>query len=321
MKRMAEKMYKKWMVSVTAGVLAVGVFGIAGDKTEAAASPAIEVLWNANKIMFPDAKPFQDGSDRVMVPIRFVSEALGAKVDWSKARGELSVSIQNAAHTVSMTVGQSAATIDGQTKTYDTQIVLEQNRTFVPLRLVSEGLGQPVEWDPLSCWVWIGTKDVQTLDQKGLKPVSLDPYRKWFADKLYLLKDMEDKPYAKVMFFKQSDLPTTFVRDIYSVELYTDPETTNVYLKVRAKTTSSAGNLFYLTKKGDIRYRYPVDERNINNGDGTKYSFYSVWSSSDKILDGIVDQKYLTIEDIEYIGFRGSEQDYIPLMINPWKGN
>jgi len=27
----------------------------------------------------------------------------------------------------------------------ETQIILEQNRTFVPLRLVSEGLGQKVE--------------------------------------------------------------------------------------------------------------------------------------------------------------------------------
>ncbi|WP_339298498.1 stalk domain-containing protein [Paenibacillus sp. FSL R5-0623] len=33
---------------------------------------------------FPDAKPFQDGQGSVMVPIRFVSEALGAKVTYSK---------------------------------------------------------------------------------------------------------------------------------------------------------------------------------------------------------------------------------------------
>ncbi|MFB5267759.1 copper amine oxidase N-terminal domain-containing protein [Paenibacillus enshidis] len=311
---------RKILLSVTAAAL---LFGIATPAQAVSSSKQdIEVLWNAKKISFPDAKPFQDGSDRVMVPIRFVSEALGAKVGWTKSGSKLSVSIQNNEHTVNMTVGQKTATIDGQTKTYDTQIVLKQNRTFVPLRLVSEGLGQPVEWDKLSRWVWIGAKEVPTLEESGLKPVNLDPYRKWFAKKQYLLESPRgDKKYNQALIFKISDLPTSFQRDIYSVELYTDPKTTNIYLKVRSKTTSSAGNLFLLTKKSDIRYRYPIDQRTINNGDGTKYSFYSVWSSSDKIIDGIVDQKPLTIKDIEYIGFRGSEQDYIPLLINPWKGN
>ncbi|MDP4097066.1 copper amine oxidase N-terminal domain-containing protein [Paenibacillus sp. P96] len=309
---------KKILLSMTAAAL---LFGMATPIQAVSSKQDIEVLWNARKISFPDAKPFQDDSDRVMVPIRFVSEALGAKVGWTKSGGRLSVSIKNNAHTVNMTVGQNTATIDGETKTYDTQILLKQNRTFVPLRLVSEGLGQPVEWDKLSRWVWIGSKDVPTLEESGLKPVSLDPYRKWFTDKPYLLENMEEKPYEKAIVFKQSDLPATFVRDVYSIELYTDPKTTNTYLKVRAKTTSGAGNLYYLTKKKDIRYRNPMDSMTVNNGDGTKYCFYQIRSSADKILHGIVDQKNLTIQDIEYIGFDGASTDYIPLMTNPWKGN
>ncbi|MFB5761570.1 stalk domain-containing protein [Paenibacillus medicaginis] len=309
---------RKFLLSVTAAIL---LFGIAAPTQAVSSKQDIEVLWNARKISFPDAKPFQDGSDRVMVPIRFVSEALGAKVGWTKSGSKLSVSIQNNEHTVNMTVGQKTAIIDGQTKTYDTQIVLQQNRTFVPLRLVSEGLGQPVEWDKLSRWVWIGAKDVPTLEESGLKPASLDTYRKWFTDAPDLLENLEKKPYEKAIVFKRSDLPATFVRDIYSIELYTDPKTTNVYLKVRSKTTSSAGNLFYLTKKKDIRYRYAMDSMTVNNGDGTRYSFYTIWSRADKDLHGIVDQKYLTIQDIEYIGFDGASADYIPLMINPWKGN
>lgn len=311
---------RKILLSVTAAAL---LFGIA-TPTQAVSSSKqdIEVLWNAKKISFPDAKPFQDGSDRVMVPIRFVSEALGAKVGWTKSGSKLSVSIQNNEHTVNMTVGQKTATIDGQTKTYDTQIVLKQNRTFVPLRLVSEGLGQPVEWDKLSRWVWIGAKEVPTLEESGLKPVSLDPYRNWFTKTQFLLKSPRgDKMYNQALIFKTTNLPTTFLRDIYSVELYTDPKTTNMYLKVRSKTTSSAGDLFYLTKKNDIRYRDAIASMTVNNGDGTRYSFYKIWSRADKILQGIEDQKNLTIKDIEYIGFYGGEQDYIPLMINPWKGN
>lgn len=294
-----------------------------GGNTAAAASSTgnIEVLLNAKKIQFPDAKPYQDAQGSVMVPIRFVSEALGAEVGWQKVNGQMTVSVNNEKHNVRMTVGQKVAKVDGQDKSYGTKIELKQNRTFVPLRLVSEGLGQPVEWDKIGRWVWIGEKKAPTLEELGLKPVSIEPYRKWFEKKPYLLKSpREDFTYEKVLIFKFTDLPTSLLRDIYSIEPYTDAKTKVTYLKVRSKTTSTAGNLFYLTKKQDIRYRYPIDQRTINNGDGTKYSFYPIFSRSDKTLDGIVDKQPLQLQDIEYIGFYGGKQDYIPLMINSWKG-
>lgn len=294
-----------------------------GGNTAAAASSTgnIEVLLNAKKIQFPDAKPYQDAQGSVMVPIRFVSEALGAEVGWEKVNGQMTVSVNNEKHNVRMTVGQKVAKVDGQDKSYGTKIELKQNRTFVPLRLVSEGLGQPVEWDKIGRWVWIGEKKAPTLEELGLKPVSIEPYRKWFAKKTFLLESPRgDVKYDKVLIFKHSDLPTTFIRDIYSVELYKDPKTTLSYLKVRIKSVSGGGDIYYLTKKNDIRIRNPIDSLTINNGDGTKYFFYKIWSRADKTLDGIVDQKNLDIKDIEYIGFYGGTQDYIPLMVNPWKG-
>ncbi|WP_145950351.1 copper amine oxidase N-terminal domain-containing protein [Paenibacillus sp. Y412MC10] len=311
---------KKLMLSAVAAVLVLS--GTSTLKPVNAAAP-IEVLLDGKKISFPDAKPFQDAQGSVMVPIRFVSEALGAKVGWTKNNGQVAVQVNNGDHTVNMTVGQTTATVNGKAKSYGTKIVLQKNRTFVPLRLVSEGLGQTVEWDKINRWVWIGKKDAPTLEESGLKPVSLDPYRKWFAKKQYLLKSpREDISYDKVVIFKSSNLPSTFVRDIYSVELYTDPKTKTPYLKVRAKTASAgAGDIYYLTKKQDIRVRNPIETMTINNGDGTKFCFYKIWSRSDKTLDGIVDQKNLSIQDIEYIGFYGGTQDYIPLMVNPWKGN
>ena len=42
----------------------------------------IKVTLDGNEVYFPDVKPFIDERDRVLVPIRFVSEALGALVDW-----------------------------------------------------------------------------------------------------------------------------------------------------------------------------------------------------------------------------------------------
>ena len=42
----------------------------------------VKVTLDGNEVYFPDTKPFIDQRDRVLVPIRFVSEALGAFVDW-----------------------------------------------------------------------------------------------------------------------------------------------------------------------------------------------------------------------------------------------
>ncbi|MGG1652324.1 copper amine oxidase N-terminal domain-containing protein [Paenibacillus sp. NRS-1783] len=311
---------KKWMLSLTAVTLLWGATGTIPTTEAASSSKPIEVLLNAKKIQFPDAKPFQDENDYVMVPIRFVSEALGAKVGWEKNGGQLAVSIKNDAHAVNMTVGQNTATVDGQTKTYETKIILKQNRTFVPLRLVSEGLGQTVEWDKVSRWVWIGKKEIAALEDTGHQAVSIEPYKKVISTIPALLSNSADQPYDKVMIFKQSDLPIKLLRDIYSVEPYTAPSGVP-YIQVRVKTTSTAGSLFFITKDKDARLRSPYRAMTKDNGDGTKMIYYPVYSSADELFHGIKNYKSLKLQDIEYIGFDLASREYIPMMVNPWKGN
>lgn len=234
---------KKWMLSLTAVTLLWGATSTIPTTEAASSTKPIEVLLNAKKIQFPDAKPFQDSNDYVMVPIRFVSEALGAKVGWEKTGGQLAVSIKNDAHAVNMTVGQNTATVDGQTKTYETKIILKQNRTFVPLRLVSEGLGQTVEWDKVSRWVWIGKKEIAALEDTGHQAVSIEPYKKAISTTPGLLKNVIGQPYNKVVIFKQYDLPVKMLRDIYSIEPYTTSKGVS-YLQMRVKTNSTAGGIF-----------------------------------------------------------------------------
>ncbi|KAF6565793.1 copper amine oxidase N-terminal domain-containing protein [Paenibacillus sp. EKM202P] len=310
---------KKWVLSLTAVALLWGGTSTIPTTEAASSTKPIEVLLNAKKIQFPDAKPFQDGNDYVMVPIRFVSEALGAKVGWEKTGGQLAVSIKNDAHAVNMTVGQNTATVDGQTKTYETKIILKQNRTFVPLRLVSEGLGQTVEWDKVGRWVWIGKKEIAALEDTGHQAVSIEPYKKLFAKDQNLLKNRKGQEYTKAMIFKYTDLPIKLLRNVYSVE----PSSLQgvPYLKIRIKTASTASPLFYITKNNDTRYRYPMDQLTQDNGDGTKMIFYKIYSSADEIYYGIKDYKSFKLQDVQYIGFYGGSMDYIPLMINPWKEN
>ncbi|WP_026478311.1 copper amine oxidase N-terminal domain-containing protein, partial [Alkaliphilus transvaalensis] len=43
----------------------------------------IRVVLSGELMRFPDAQPFLDNNGRTQVPIRFISEALGAEVDWN----------------------------------------------------------------------------------------------------------------------------------------------------------------------------------------------------------------------------------------------
>jgi len=296
------------------------VASIFGSFNTAFAADTIEILLDGKKIFLDDSKPFQDTQGSVMVPIRFVSQALGASIGYDKENGITSVVVKDEKNFVEMKVGQTEALVNGKAKNYGTKIVLKNNRTYVPLRLVGEGLGKKVEWDKVSRWVWIGDKQLHTLDELGAKKESIEQYMQWFKKKDFLLKNRSGENYKNVMIFKQSMLPTSLLRETLSIEPYADPQIKVTYLKIRAKTTSTAGPIFYLTAKKDIRYRYPVEQMTIKNDDGTKYSFYKVWSRSDNTLDGIEDKEKLSLNDIEYIGFKGASEDYIPLMINPWKG-
>lgn len=105
----------------------------------------LRIVVDHEKITFPDAQPFKDKYDRVQVPVRFVSEALGAKVKWDKETQTATIEMDG--KTVELTVGQQEYKLNGEVKTMDTAAMLIDTRTFVPVRFVSEGLGAIVKWD------------------------------------------------------------------------------------------------------------------------------------------------------------------------------
>lgn len=105
----------------------------------------LRVVVNGNKVSFPDALPFIDGNGRTQVPVRFVSEALGAKVDWDGNDKKVTVALNS--RTVILTVGKRGYEINSKSYQMDTVALLQESRTFVPIRFVSEALGATVTWD------------------------------------------------------------------------------------------------------------------------------------------------------------------------------
>lgn len=95
-----------------------------------------------------DAAPFVDAAaGRTLVPIRFVSEALGAEVEWNAETRQ--VTIKDGDREIVLTAGSTCALVNGRATALDcAPVVLPPCRTFVPLRFVGETLGAAVDYDP-----------------------------------------------------------------------------------------------------------------------------------------------------------------------------
>lgn len=96
------------------------------------------------QVLLMDTLP-QVREQRTMVPIRAVAEALGADVEWVAQSDR--VTLKRAGKTVVMALGSTVAMVDGKPVKMDVAPYADQNRTYIPVRYVSEFFGQTVSWN------------------------------------------------------------------------------------------------------------------------------------------------------------------------------
>lgn len=126
-------------------ILSIMVMLIIMSVVVVSASSNISVFVDGNEVNFPDQRPFIDSNDRTLVPIRFIAEEMGAKVDWDAAKKL--VTIERGKTKIELTIGEQRAKVNGSWRHFDTKAVIHNSRTMVPLRFISETLGVRVEWD------------------------------------------------------------------------------------------------------------------------------------------------------------------------------
>ncbi len=105
-------------------------------------TPVIKV--DGETVDFPDAKPFIDGNGRTQVPVRALSEMLDAKVDWSQETH--TAAIEKNGKTVSLTLGSNIMLVGGDAVEMDTEVIMKEDRIFIPVRFAAEALGLTVVW-------------------------------------------------------------------------------------------------------------------------------------------------------------------------------
>jgi hypothetical protein len=149
------------MVDLTEGANTIKVFAFdaAGNKGETDvavtyAPPKVTVVKvqigsdimtvNGNVVQLDAAPEIVNG--RTFLPLRAISEALGATVDWIPDTQGITVTLGDS--TVGLQIGNTSAVVNGTVMTLDAAPYIKNSRTMVPLRVIAEGLGAAVTWDP-----------------------------------------------------------------------------------------------------------------------------------------------------------------------------
>ena len=136
-------------------------------------------------------------NSRTLVPMRGIFESLGADISWDGETKTVRAFGLNGAH-ITHIIGESNAVVNGDVVTFDTPSQIVNGRTMVPVRFVSEALGEKVDWDADTKTVIIGDKLVAK------------------SPALATLKSTVHRP-----------VPTTFTRskELNDVEFYSDFDT------------------------------------------------------------------------------------------------
>lgn len=110
-----------------------------------AARPEVKypVTFNGHPVLF-DVEPV-NVNDRVFVPFRAIFEKMGADVQWDPSTRTVTATRGDV--TIQLVIGSTTARVNGQARTLDAAPFIQDNRTMVPLRFVSEAFGAQVEYD------------------------------------------------------------------------------------------------------------------------------------------------------------------------------
>ncbi len=117
----------------------------------------VTVKVDGNTVSFPDQKPYIDENDRTMVPVRAPMEAMGCAVEWNDQARQAAITRDGI--TAVFTIGSNTYTVNGKTKTMDTQAVISGERTAFPVRFAAEAMGAKVYWNQDERTVYIVTAD------------------------------------------------------------------------------------------------------------------------------------------------------------------
>ncbi|NOV01782.1 copper amine oxidase N-terminal domain-containing protein [Paenibacillus planticolens] len=92
-------------------------------------------------------QPFINEDNKTMVPVRFISEKLGAEVGWNGDLQEVTIKDLLSGTTIILKLDSKLATVDGAAIELESAATLHNGSTFVPIRFIAESLGGKVSFN------------------------------------------------------------------------------------------------------------------------------------------------------------------------------
>jgi len=108
------------------------------------------LFFEEREIAFGEAQPYLDESSRLLVPLRSMGDALGARVEWLAV--EDTAILEHSGKTIRLKRNSQLAEVvdiggaSSEFQLLDSPAILLNNRIMVPLRFISEVFGFLVEW-------------------------------------------------------------------------------------------------------------------------------------------------------------------------------
>ena len=135
----------------------------------------ITVFINEQQLLFDTNPVLEQG--RTLVPLRVIFESLGATIDWID---ETQTAVAKKDDTeIRISIDDINMQKNGETVVLDVPARMVNDRTMVPVRAVSEGLGAKVDWDDALWRVLIQSPDVDQViyPHTALTPVGQQSMR------------------------------------------------------------------------------------------------------------------------------------------------
>lgn len=82
---------------------------------------------------------------RIMLPVRSVSEALGAEIHWDPSTRTVTAAKEGT--DIKLQIDSTTAIVNGETKILDVPASIINGKTFVPVRFIAESFGADVAWN------------------------------------------------------------------------------------------------------------------------------------------------------------------------------
>ncbi len=142
---------KKIISGIAALIMAVAVF--AGGTVYADDNNHVTVYVN-DADLGHETNPIIINS-RVMVPMRAIFEALGAAVTWDQGT-RTAIGVKDGV-SVSLSIGSKTMYVGDKAVPLDSEPILKDDKTFMPLRAISEAYGYEVNWDNATKSAYIGS--------------------------------------------------------------------------------------------------------------------------------------------------------------------